>query len=129
MLKSFRLTILVSIIILILSLISLNSVPKVSFKASDKIGHFLAYACLSFVTLVELAKHFRWSKQTSRLLIRSLPFCVGYGILMEFLQASPISNRHFEIADMVANTLGALAGGLLFMVLNQWLKDRLLRKK
>jgi len=128
MLKSLRLTILVSIIILILSLISLSSVPKVSFKASDKIGHFLAYACLSLVSVIELAKHSRWSKETSRLLIHSLPFCIGYGILMEVLQASPISNRHFEIADMVANTIGAIAGSLLFLVTRKWLKARLLPK-
>lgn len=39
--------------------------------------------------------------------------CLGYGIIMEFVQKNYIPNRSFDTGDIVADAVGCLAG-LLF---------------
>ncbi len=41
-------------------------------------------------------------------------FCIGWGILMEFLQSSKIINRDFDIADIIANIIGSILGIVFF---------------
>lgn len=116
MLKNYKLSLILAAVILILSVISVHSIPKIDVKASDKIGHFIAYACLAIVVLFETAKKFRWSNEYRQWLIYLIPLCIVYGVLMEFLQASPLFNRHFEYWDMVANSIGVFAGTSLFLL-------------
>ncbi len=122
MLKAFKLSILLTLVILVLSLISLGSIPPVHIKSGDKIGHFLAYASLTITFLVEYSRFTRWSKQRGRWLIYSLLVFTSYGVLMEFLQASSISNRNFDYFDMIANFTGVALATLLFLVLFSPLK-------
>jgi VanZ family protein len=121
-LKAYRFSLFLGIVILILSVISVRSVPKIDLKAADKIGHFLAYAALAFVVLFETALKFRWSIKYRRWLIYIIPICILFGVLMEFLQATPLFNRHFEYLDMVANSIGVMAGSILFLVAYRPLK-------
>jgi len=115
-LKSYKFTLILAVVILILSVMSVKSIPKIDVKASDKIGHFLAYASLTIVVLFETAKKFRWSNEYRRSLIYLIPLCIGYGVLMEFLQASSLFNRHFEYLDMLANSIGVAVGCALFLL-------------
>lgn len=127
MVKAFKFSLLLLVIILILSLISLGSIPKVHVRAGDKIGHFLAYAALCFTFLVEYAAYTRWSTRIGRWLIYSaLAFCL-YGVLMEFLQASSLANRNFDYYDMLANSIGVIAGLSLFQLLFNVLKKRFIK--
>ncbi len=103
---------------------SIGELPKLEVKASDKIGHFLAYGTLCVVALFEYAKQKRWSNYIGRWLIGSALLCGLYGVLMELLQASPISNRHFEYYDMLANFTGAAVGALLFGLVYKRLQHR-----
>ncbi|MBO6515155.1 MAG: VanZ family protein [Bacteroidia bacterium] len=122
MLRSFKLTLALAVLILILSLISLGEVPPVRVKAGDKIAHFLAYASLTLTLLLEYAVFNRWLRQPARWLIYPVVFASLYGVLMEFLQASSLSQRNFDYADMLANFLGSVAAALLFVVLFKPLK-------
>ena len=123
MLKSFRISALLAVLILILSIISVPEMPKIEVKAGDKIGHFLAYAALSFVVLFEVARKFRWSKEYRRWLIHSILFCILYGVTMEVLQASSLFNRHFDYFDMIANAIGVITGSTLFILAFRRLKN------
>ncbi|MDX2220105.1 MAG: VanZ family protein [Burkholderiales bacterium] len=74
----------------------------------DKIHHFAAYALCSFF----------WCALATRL--RDKVMCVIgvalMGVLIEFLQG--VSGlRHFESADMIANALGALTGGVFTLLI------------
>jgi VanZ family protein len=79
-------------------------------KNADKIGHFLAYACLGLTAfwaqLAVLSK--RWAVTLA---------LAAYGVLLEGLQGLG-GVRSPEVADAVANGLGALAGfaGALVLV-------------
>lgn len=116
-LRPYTFTILVTAVIVVLSVISVRSIPKIEVRAGDKIGHFLAYSCLAFTAIFETAKKIRWSNDYRRSLIYILPLCIVFGVGMEFVQASSLFNRHFDYYDMLANTIGVVAGTLLFLAL------------
>lgn len=71
-----------------------------SVRLSDKEMHFAAYLLLA--TIPALGFEFRRG-------IPSVLSMILLGVLLEFAQRL-IPGRNFEIADMVANTLGVLAG-------------------
>ena len=91
------------IAVIVLSLLS-NPPIDVSIRFGDKVGHVMAYAVLMgwFVQLFH----------SRGLLIIHALLLIGMGIGLEFLQG--YSGRHFEYADMAANTIGVLFGTLLF---------------
>lgn len=81
----------------------------------DKIGHF----CLYFIFCITLL--FGFSKWTGGYhnvkrshIITSLLICIFYGIGIELFQHYFTENRKYEIMDMLANTLGAVAGYLVY---------------
>lgn len=111
-------------IVLIASVIYLSLTAKppmvVNFVFSDKIGHFLAYAVLM-----------GWFGQiySGR---TALVFCaLGFvlmGISLEYVQGMG-RYRHFEYADMIANSIGVMLGLILtttvFKGTLHWFEQRL----
>lgn len=93
------------------SLLPPEHLPRIG--GGDKLHHFAAYAACSFCWCAMVAS------------MRSkLAWILGFatmGVAIECLQgASGI--RHFELADMIANALGALVGGsLTLLVPRTWL--------
>ncbi len=66
---------------------------------SDKFQHFAAYAVLAFLPVV----HERAG------VVKSIAFAlIGLGVVLEFGQS--LATRHFEIADMLADTVGVFVG-------------------
>ena len=105
------LAILWAIVIMVLSLISGTNLPKVDFDLSDKVGHFVVYAILSFL-VYHAAAH---AKTKSPILICILlPVC--YGVLMEFLQSALSDERSADAMDAVANALGSLCIALIMFL-------------
>jgi len=107
--KKYYKSLLWAIIILYLSLANINeneTIKVLLFPFSDKIAHLTVYAILSFLILYDRSKK-------KKLLF---PFIVSvfYGILMELLQYSLTTYRSFEVADMIANTIGAIIGLLFY---------------
>jgi VanZ family protein len=73
--------------------------PAVGYGQSDKLAHGFAYAAL-MGWFIQLHADFR-----KRLLVAVL--LTSMGVALEFLQSlNPI--RHFDVADMIANTSGVL---------------------
>ena len=73
---------------------------------NDKTLHFTAYALLAFIPVVGFQ------------LRRGIPLALSMvflGVALEFAQRL-VPSRSFEIADMVANALGVLAGIVLALV-------------
>jgi VanZ family protein len=74
--------------------------PRIDLEGGDKLGHLFSYAALAY-----------WFGQFYFGRTR-LFYAVGFvamGIAIEFAQRAT-GYRSFEIADMVANTLGVAAG-------------------
>ena len=76
------------------------SPPSPGFEGGDKLGHFFAYAALTY-----------WFSQFyfhSTRLLYALGFA-AMGVALEFAQGA-LGHRSFELADMAANAAGVLCG-------------------
>jgi hypothetical protein len=99
-------------LLITLSLVSVT-VTTTLIAYEDKLFHLLTYALLMswFIQLYQ-----NW-----KLILLHATGLVLLGVALEFIQ--PLNGRHFEYADMAANTLGVLTGCLLALTP---LRDRLL---
>ena len=82
--------------------------PKVEIEYSDKLGHFVAYGALMY-----------WFCQLYASRTAQLGYAVGFaamGVALEFIQGA-LGYRTFEVADMIANTLGVLLGWIAALTL------------
>lgn len=112
----------------------LLSLPGNSFHTSsnwfgylpiDKIVHVGLFGSLSF----SIFYHFEKSKQQKYKSVRAkayvLIFCMLYGIAMEYYQKYYVPSRGFEVADMLADTLGAIIALPIFT----WLLNKSIIKR
>lgn len=76
----------------------------------DKVGHFGMYGI--WVFLMMMAWHPKNADGSFHFESTYIPLCLGIlvGIGLEFFQLWMHQGRSFELADMVANALGAVAG-------------------
>lgn len=111
-------------VILYLSLINLADTPIKDLGFSDKIMHASAYFGLSLVWIIFVTFNYR-----ERLLFKGISIVVlaatVFGIFIEVLQDRLTSYRQMDYQDVLANTAGVIAAGIL-----AWLiKDSLIKVK
>lgn len=95
-----------------LSLVPQTLLPE--SPVSDKVEHFAAYLLLALLAL---------SARTSlRKKLLVLLVILLFGTAIEFVQ--PSFNRQLEVADMAANTGGALSGYALLLCVNPIIRKR-----
>jgi VanZ family protein len=87
--------------------------PKYPWLATihaDKWIHIFLFGmlCLLFCFPFRNSDHSRSLKQ--QWFFRILLLVIAYGIIMEFVQDAWVVNRSFELADIAADTAGALLG-------------------
>lgn len=87
------------LIIAVLMLAPLHSPASLTY--ADLIGHFLGFACLAFGAV-------GFSHRGVELTLLAAMTIAG-GVALEFAQGL-VPYRTFDILDMAANTLGAMAG-------------------
>jgi VanZ family protein len=107
------LPILWAVLILILSLISGENIPEVSFWemiSIDKLAHVFMYAMLVFLLTTGLKR--QYSNGWLRYYAKSTAFWLGmfYGLLLEIMQLLICTDRYFEMGDVIANSIGCLIG-------------------
>ncbi len=102
--------------ILVGSLLPGSRMPKLEWNqltGLDKIAHFLSYGLCYFFFI----QHFNriakkdWIAATGFLLL-------FYGLSLEFIQKWCNQGRHFDLMDLLANTLGLLSAYCLFRFLD-----------
>jgi VanZ family protein len=94
-----------------------NALPETRFidvPFFDKWVHIGLFAILNFLFLKAYVPNGRIS------LVAWLLALVIYGTLIEFVQRYLIPFRSFDLVDIVADTVGALLGLLLFKVLSKY---------
>ncbi len=100
-------------IIITLSLIPANEVPQISwFEGVDKVVHFCMY--LGFTWLLSWTLNLASKVFVSFLIII---LSIGWGLLMEILQMIMHFGRTFEWMDVLANSLGALVGVMIYTLI------------
>ena len=93
-----------AVLLISVAVVSLMPVQG-DLAVNDKIGHLLTYLLLS--------GWFAMISASRRVLCLSVLALVGYGILIEFLQ-SLTGYRFAELGDVIANSIGAALGALLY---------------
>lgn len=81
----------------------------------DKLAHFGMYAVWAFLVF------YAWNKNSSipsrTLIVYTSIFGTLAGILLEYGQFATSMGRSFEMTDMIANSIGAVAGSFCGMFL------------
>lgn len=105
--------------LLLLSLISLQGLPKAEVENADKFFHTFAYAGLTFIWYLQYFSRSRKNKNHLRkkpLLLICL-LIVGFGIFIEVLQDSITSYRTFDVYDILANFIGTVLALITILLL------------
>ena len=87
------------------SLMPADDLPPIDISGFDKVQHFFGYAALSTGAVLLFAR-----LRTQALVALGI---IAFGIGIEFAQAGITADRMGDAADVLANTLGVLAGLLL----------------
>ncbi|MGY0620540.1 VanZ family protein [Lysobacter sp. A378] len=87
------------------SLVPSDDLPSVSFDGFDKIQHFVGHAALSAYAVMLFAR-----LRAQAMVALGL---IGFGVALELAQTMLTVDRVGDSADVLANSLGVLAGLLL----------------
>ena len=80
----------------------------------DKIVHIVLFFVLSYTFLLYFKKSDKKYLKNKRFQIIAIILCILFGILLEFYQKLFVPSRSFDIADMLADAIGAIFGLLFF---------------
>src|ERR1043165_1876607 len=95
-------------VILLLCLMPGKDLPSISLWEFDKIGHFCVYVLLA------LLMYYGWKKQNvyrffhQHMLLKILIITSAYGFAVEIMQDLFTADRHFDLLDALANSIGAV---------------------
>ena len=107
------------VVIVLLSLLPSSNLPNIPyFSGEDKWIHFCMYAGLGFLTCWSLDTRGRRMPPLYVLLIGVFL----WGVLMEILQRLMSNGRSMELLDMLANLAGAVAGLIVYRLLERTLR-------
>jgi len=120
MLKQFFPALGWSLVILFLSLLPGKNLPKVGwdlFLHLDKVAHAVVYFILALAIgwSFDKGKGLGWKR-----IFGIVTICTIYGIVLEVLQYRFLSDRFFEIHDIIANIIGSIVGAVVvFLMFNK----------
>nr|WP_299383309.1 VanZ family protein [Allomuricauda sp.] len=98
-----------------LSLFSFSDLDTGTVKIpyADKITHFIFYFIFATLACMALRERSRGQMDIGNAMWYGLVSAITYGIIIEVLQYTLTDDRMAELGDVIANTLGAIAGVLL----------------
>ena len=104
-----------TLVIAFLCLVSFKKLPTIGLTGADKYVH----VTLHFVLTVLWFLYFDASTKVKQLLLKIVITSVLYGIAIEFMQEIFTLTRKASVADVFANTLGALAAAIVIFILQR----------
>ena len=109
-----------TIIITILSLVSLEGAPDFGFSFADKLAHVIIYFIVTIVWFFSFSKGITNKFFQKNAIILSAIFAIIYGICIEIIQETLVTNRHGDWEDVLANIIGTILAILLikYIILN-----------
>jgi VanZ family protein len=103
----------------LITLLSLFSFPGIDTDRGiriphmDKITHFIFYGVFVVLGTLALKEKISTPFKTNKIILRIFFAAIIYGVVIEVLQYLMPYDRAAEILDALANTIGAIFGGLL----------------
>ena len=80
----------------------------------DKVFHFGVFSLLSLFLMVGFRRQYSFPKLRCRATLVSIIISILYGVLIEGVQITFFSGREGEVLDIIANSLGAGFGFIMF---------------
>ena len=123
MLKRYKYSLILSLLILYLSLKNADDLNKVQFlniPHFDKIAHFCMYFTLMSIFILETRKS---KVMNSSVLLLAL-FPLFYGIILEILQATLTTTRSGNVFDVIFNTLGILFSLIVWLLIKKTYNEK-----
>ncbi len=90
------------------------------FPGADKVAHILMFGGTAVAILFDCQKHRGWRPLRWPVLIAVAAIVSIGGVAIEFAQEAMGDGRSFEKADMAADTFGAFAAALLWIVFQKY---------
>lgn len=97
-----------TITITALSLVSLKGVVEFGFSFGDKLAHGLVYFIFTIFWFFAFSRGITNTFFQKNALLASTIFAIIYGICVEVMQETLVSNRQGDWKDAVANTIGTI---------------------
>ncbi|MCF4100175.1 VanZ family protein [Gillisia sp. M10.2A] len=110
------LAIVYTIIITTLSLIQLGKISVGDFNPTDKMLHGVAYFTLTFIWLFYYLLKISQNNSENWNFLKISLLIIVFGMLIEVLQGTLTSYRDPDLADILANSIGALCALLCFIL-------------
>ena len=109
-------TVVWALIILGLTLLTGETHSNMSISMLDKIVHSFMFGTLSFLMIVGFKKQSEYTYLHFHAVAVAIAITVLYGTLIECLQLA-VPGRCFEWLDVLANSVGAILGYVMFLVI------------
>ncbi len=89
-----------------------SSTPKISIPHFDKVVHFGFYFGAVFLGVLATREHTKGFVRLKKAIFLMIFFATIFGIVIEILQLTYTTDRQGDVLDVLANTLGAICGGI-----------------
>jgi VanZ family protein len=109
---------LLAVTVVAITVLSLSPSAPSAPGGNDKLAHLLAYAVIAFLLVLSA----RRSPNRFLHVLTVLGVTIVYGIVIEVVQQ--FTGREFDVADMAANSLGAVVGTVAGLATRRLIGDR-----
>ena len=121
LIRKFWISSVLCVVILVLCFINTESLPEAPMSNFDKLVHALMFLGLSGAVFFDCTRYLRQSIGGLPVFLGSLLFPVLMGGLIEIVQTF-LPYRTGDWWDFFYDAIGAMAGYLLALLINRWLK-------
>ena len=121
LIRKFWISSALCVVILVLCFVNTSSLPEAPMSNFDKLVHALMFLGLSGAVFFDHTRYLRQSIGGLAVFSGSLLFPVLMGGLIEFVQIF-LPYRTGDWGDFFYDVIGAMAGFLLALLINRWLK-------
>ena len=105
--------------ILYLCMMPAHQLPRVAIPNFDKVVHFTFYFVLAILMMWGWAKQQLFTGLHKNAWVKIFVIACAYGLLIEVLQETLTTDRHFEWLDEAADAAGAAVGLMAWTVLKK----------
>ncbi len=80
----------------------------------DKVVHLVLFFVLMILTTCGFARQYRFHQLRLHSIVTAFCLCITYGLLLEIIQGTILTDRHFDLFDAMANSIGCVLGIIIF---------------
>jgi VanZ family protein len=122
--KTYWISILLCIIILILCFINAKDLPEAPMSNFDKLAHLLMFLGLSGTVFFDNTNYLRKRISSRRIFWGSFVFPLSLSGIIEIMQEYLTTTRSGDWMDFLFDGIGSFIGLIICVVLNKYLKER-----